>query len=78
MVIVEAKVMDSTHLELLKPLAVRQGLIVLVSVTEAGEENAERRQWLAASSSSLKMAYGDSEPDYSVNMVRENNPNYSL
>lgn len=76
MVLVEAKVMDSTHLELSKPIEARKGVIVLVSVAESAEKDAERQQWLAASSSSLQMAYGNSEPDYSAGMVRERNPDY--
>ena len=76
MVLVKAKVMDSTHLELSKPIVARQGVIVLVSVAESAEKDTERQQWLAASSSSLQMAYGESEPDYSASMVRESNPAY--
>ena len=76
MVLVEAKVVDSTHLELSKPIAARQGLTVLVSVVESGQKDAERQQWLAASAASLQSAYGESEPDYPASMVRENNPDY--
>ena len=76
MVLVEAKVVDSTHLELSRPIAARQGLTVFVSVAEPREKDAERQQWLAASASSLQAAYGESEPDYSPSMVRESNPDY--
>ncbi len=76
MVLVEAKVVDSTHLELSKPIAARQGLTVFVSVVESGQKDAERQQWLAASAASLQAAYGESEPDYSASMVKENNPDY--
>jgi hypothetical protein len=31
---------------------------------------------IAASAASLQAAYGESEPDYSASMVRENNPDY--
>ena len=77
MIIVKAKVVDSTHLELSKPIAARKGLTVLVSVAELGDEDAERLQWLAASAESLRAAYGESEPDYSASMVKESNPDYS-
>jgi len=76
MVLVKAKVVDSTHLALSKPIATRKGLTVLVSVAESGDKNAERQQWLAASAESLHAAYGESEPDYSVSMVKESNPDY--
>ncbi len=76
MVLVKAKVVDSTHLELSKPIAARKGLTVLISVAEPGDEDAERQQWLAASTASLHAAYGDSEPNYSAAMVKESNPEY--
>ena len=76
MVLLEARVMDSTHLELSKPITASQGRMVLVSVAEPAEQDAERRQWLANSAASLRGAYGDSEPEYTSAMVRESNPDY--
>jgi len=76
MVMVEATVMDATHLELSEPIMVRTGGVVLISVSEPVEKDAKRHEWLAASSASLQMAYGDSEPDYPASMVRESNPSY--
>ena len=65
MVFVEAKVIDSTHLELSRPIGSAQGRTVVVSIAEAGEADAERRQWHAVSAAALGAAYGQSEPDYS-------------
>ena len=76
MVLVKATVVDSTHLELSKPIATPKGLTVFVSVAEARDEDAERQQWLAASAEALHAAYGESEPDYSAFMVKESNPDY--
>ena len=70
-VLIEARVVDSTHLELSKPIAARKGRTVIIAVAEAGEADSERRQWLAASASSLQAAYSDSEPDYPASMIRE-------
>ena len=75
-VLIEAKVVDSTHLELAKPIAARQGRTVLVAVAEAGEEDSERQQWLAASALSLQAAYSDAEPDYPASRIKESNPEY--
>ena len=77
MVLVEAKVVDATHLELSKPIAARRGRTVFVSIAESVEKDAERQQWLAAAAASLQAAYGESEPDYSPTMVKESNPDYS-
>lgn len=76
MVLLEARVLDSTHLELARPIEASRGRTVLVSVAEPAEQDAERRQWLGSSAASLQAAYGDSEPDYTPAMVRESNPDY--
>jgi hypothetical protein len=76
MVLVEARVVDATHLELARPIGTRRGGKVFVSVAEAGEKDAERQEWLAASSDRLGAAYADSEPDYTPSMLRESNPDY--
>lgn len=76
--LVEARVMDSTHLELTKPIAASRGSTVFVSVAEPVEQDIERRQWLAASSTALQAAFGDSEPEYTSAMIREINPHYGI
>lgn len=76
MVLVQARVMDSTHLELATPIVADRGGNVFVVVTELKDADAERRQWLDGSSDSLRNAYGDSEPEYTHSMVRETNPGY--
>ena len=73
MVLVEAKVVDATHLELSRPIATRRGRTVFVSVAESGEKDLERQEWLAVSGDGIRAAYGDSEPDYTPSMVRELN-----
>ncbi|MBN1423533.1 hypothetical protein JXA88_03150 [Candidatus Fermentibacteria bacterium] len=76
MVVVQARVLDPTHLELAKPIAISRGRNVFVVVTESTGADAERQQWLAGSSESLRNAYGESEPEYTPSMVREANPGY--
>jgi len=76
MVLVQARVLDSTHLELAKPIAASLGGHVLVVVTESTRADAERQEWLEGSSQSLRNAYGDSEPEYTPSIVREANPGY--
>jgi hypothetical protein len=76
MVLVEAKVTDSTHLELSAPLAMNCGKTVFVTVAESLERDRERRQWADVSSVSLVSAYGDFEPEYTSALVREKNADY--
>lgn len=76
MVVVKAKVLDPTHLELSRPITVRHGGTVFVALADEADPDAERQDWLSASASSLCNAYSQSEPDYSDSMVRERNPEY--
>jgi hypothetical protein len=76
MLVVEARVVDATHLELARPIEAPPGDKLVVSLTESGDADAERTGWLAAAARSLSAAYGDSEPEYGVDMVREPNPEY--
>lgn len=76
MVLVQAKVLDPTHLELARPIEASRGGTVLVVVAGSAEADAELQQWIDGSSESLRRAYGDSEPDYTPSMVRESNADY--
>ena len=76
MVLLEAKVMDSTHLELSRPIAVSRGRSVVIVVAEPAERSDERRQWIEGGAAGLQAAYGDAEPEYTPAMVRESNPGY--
>jgi hypothetical protein len=78
MVVVSAKIIDATHLELAKPIAASYGKAVRVFIAEADEEDNEYKQWLAFSLDGLQSAYGDSEPEYTAAMVKEPNPEYKL
>lgn len=76
MVLIEAKVIDATHLELSRPIAAAQGGTVSVAVSEPGEQDGDREQWLVASAGALARAYGPAEPDYAPSMIREPNREY--
>jgi len=74
MVLTEARVIDSTHLELASPIDRPLGSRVVVSVSD---EQEERELWMRASADGLRGAYGDSEPEYTLEMVKERNPEFS-
>jgi hypothetical protein len=75
-VVLKAKVIDSTHLELLKPIAAGRGRTILVAVDESGDANAEHEGWLELSAASLERAYGEDEPDYTAVALKETNPEF--
>ena len=76
MVVMEARVIDGTHLELTKPIDVPSGGRLLVCVAQPGDADDERDAWLAASAECLAAAYGHAEPEYRLDMVKEPNPEY--
>jgi hypothetical protein len=53
MVVIKARVVDATPLELSSPIAAPSGGTVLVCVAGMGEEGDERLQWLATSAEAL-------------------------
>ena len=55
-VLVKARVLDLTHLELSEPITTRRGLTLLISVTDA-EGADDRQQWIAVSAASLQASY---------------------
>jgi hypothetical protein len=73
--VIKARVLDSTHLELSQPITARPGETVLVSLAPLIEDT-ERQEWLSASLSGLNAAYSDDEPEYSISMVKARNPDY--
>ena len=40
------------------------------------EESAERRDWILLSGRGLEAAFGKNEPDYSLDLIEEANPDY--
>ncbi len=72
---VEAQVLDSHHLKLKKPINLAPGSMVMISI-EPAEGVAEEQGWYILSSQSLEEAYGEDEPDYSLDMIKVPNPEY--
>lgn len=71
---IEAKVIDAQHLQLNQPISIPVGSTVVVTI--ASREESEMQAWSALSAQGLTAAYGDDEPDYSVRLIREPNPDY--
>ncbi len=72
-----ASVVDSTHLELDIPINLPNGTKVRVVIDsyESGL-NDEKDLWSNLSSSSLSKAYGNDDPEYSLQMIKEPNMDY--
>jgi len=49
---------------------------LLVTVLKSESESNERKDWIDSSLSQLNKAYSDDEPEYTLSMVKEPNPEY--
>ncbi len=76
MTVLEARIIDATHLELAEPVDLPAGRKLVVSLVDAEQDYDQRQQWLAASAAGLQEAYSDSEPNCSLDQVKEPNPQY--
>jgi len=72
---VEAKVIDSRHLKLKKPIQIEPGSTVMITI-ESTEGIAEDLEWYLISSQGLVGAYGEDEPEYSLERITTANPEY--
>jgi hypothetical protein len=72
---VEAQVIDSRHLKLKKPINIAPGSKVMITIGPA-EGVSEEQEWYLLSSQGLEEAYGEAEPDYSLEKIKIPNPDY--
>ncbi len=73
MPVLEARMVDSTHLELAEPVDLPPGRKLVVSIVDTEQDDEERHQWLAVSEAGLQDAYSATEPDYLLNQIKEPN-----
>ena len=71
----EAQVVDNTHLKLLQPIQLPKRTRVIITVMQPGDD--EREAWLQASVGQLSRAYGDDEPEYSLELVKQPNSEFA-
>lgn len=65
---------DGKQIVLDEPYELAPNTRVVVSVIQLDDE--ERKEWTRFSLANLERAYGDDEPEYSVDLIKEVNPNY--
>jgi len=69
-----AQVVDDTHLRLLQPIQLPKQTRVVIAVIESDDD--EREGWLQASLVQLSRAYGDKEPEYERELIKQPNLEY--
>ncbi|MCJ7724128.1 MAG: hypothetical protein MUP03_08345 [Anaerolineales bacterium] len=72
---IKAQVIDSRHLMLKEPIQIPPGSQVIVTI-EPVEAIAEDQASYTLSMQGLQAAYGENEPEYSLDMIKTPNPEY--
>lgn len=69
---------DGSQIVLDEPFELEPNAELLVTVLpkEQSEEDAEHEAWVKLSLKRLQDAYGEDEPEYSLDMIKEPNPHY--
>jgi len=73
---VHARVVDSTHLELSKPISIPAGRQIKITVVSSEDYELDKAEWRDLSLAGISGAYGDDEPEYPLSMVKEPNAEY--
>jgi len=50
---------------------------LLVTILKSESESDERKEWIDSSLSQINIAYSKDEPEYTLTMVKEPNPEYN-
>jgi hypothetical protein len=67
---------DGTYIRLDEPCQLEPDTLLLVTVLQGPPQNVEHEDWLRIAQSALETAYSSDEPTYSLDMIKEPNPDY--
>ena len=67
---------DGQHIRLDEPVALKPNTRLLVTVLPEKPSDEEHRDWKTLALQSLGRAYGPAEPEYTLDMLKEQNPKY--
>ena len=67
---------DGQHIHLDEPCDLQPDTQLLVTVLQEQKPDEERETWLLLSSKGLERAYGEDEAEYSLDLIKEPNPEY--
>jgi hypothetical protein len=67
---------DGERILLDEPYELRPNAELLVTVLSDEQSDRDREEWYRFSRRNFQQAYGDDEPEYTLDMVKEINPDY--
>jgi len=77
MQILEGEVTDSNHLRLLSPIGLPPGSKIKLTVEYQQDTSDEREAWFRLSLKNFDSAFGDDEPEYSPELIKEFNKEFT-
>lgn len=67
---------DGNKIVLDEPFDMEPNTRLIVTILPEEQSDPERDDWANLAMESLERAYGDDEPEYTVDMIKEHNPDY--
>ena len=67
---------DGEQIRLDEPYELQPNTKLLITILPKRQSASEREEWLFVSVTGLAQAYGNNEPEYSLEMIKEANPEY--
>jgi hypothetical protein len=67
---------DGEQIRLDEPYELEPNTKLLITVLSNGQSDGDQDEWLYLSTTSLAQAYGNDEPEYTSEMIKEVNPEY--
>lgn len=67
---------DGSQIQLDQPFEMESDTKLMVTILPKQQQDAERQDWRFLSQQGLQGAYGEDEPDYSLALLKEVNPDY--
>jgi len=67
---------DGQHICLDEPFDLAPNTRLIVTVLPQGGPDETREAWLRLSTQGLAAAYGEDEPEYTLDLIKEGNPDY--
>lgn len=69
---------DGVQIRLDEPVQLEPGAELLITVLPAPQEDDDDREgWVRLAMIGLERAYGEDEPEYTLDMIKEPNPDYA-
>ncbi len=69
---------DGKQIRLDEPFELKPNTKLIITVLPEEEADDENRAWMRLSGKQLERAYGENEPEYSMNLIKEPNPDYDM